>query len=105
MSIRDDLVGGTLFADVAYLACTSGAFQVGGLAVKTQKIWLEAVQTQVAATASALNLIREVKMMGLSDYISSDLQNRRVVELAKSKGYRNITTMQNTISTYGSSNK
>jgi len=39
-------------------------------------------------------------MMGLTNYMSDDLQSRRVSELKKYKSYRKVTTVQNIVSKY-----
>jgi ATP-binding cassette subfamily C (CFTR/MRP) protein 1 len=90
--------------DSILLACTLGALQVGKLAIKAQKVWLEAVQTRVAATASTLSSIKGIKMMGLTNCIADDLQCRRVSELNQFKSYRKVTTAQNVVSEYNSYN-
>ncbi|KAF4629350.1 hypothetical protein G7Y89_g8798 [Cudoniella acicularis] len=81
------------------LACTLGAFSIMKWAKNTQKEWIEAVQKRVAITSSALSSMKGIKMQGLTDRLSEDLQELRVQELEFAKPFR-----RNIIATAGISN-
>lgn len=77
---------------LTFVTCILGAFPIGKWAKNTQKEWVEAVQKRVAITSSALTSIRGIKMQGLTDRLSEDLQKLRVQELEYAKPFRqNIT--------------
>lgn len=50
--------------------------------------WNSKVQKRVATTSSTLDQIKGIKMMGLSDRISSLIQSLRIAELNSSKAFR-----------------
>lgn len=50
--------------------------------------WNAKVQKRVATTSSMLDQIKGIKMMGLSDRISSLIQSLRIIELDTSKAFR-----------------
>jgi ATP-binding cassette, subfamily C (CFTR/MRP), member 1 len=53
-----------------------------------QKEWIKGIQRRVGMTSSMLGSMKSVKMMGLSDCLSENLQNQRLFELELSKKFR-----------------
>ncbi|PVH85137.1 putative multidrug resistance protein [Cadophora sp. DSE1049] len=73
---------------VIVVISTMCASQVTKLIGPRQRDWIAAVQTRVGMTSSMLGSMKSVKMMGLSDILSTTLQNQRVRELNLSKKFR-----------------
>jgi len=57
---------------------------------KAQGSWLRSVQKRLNATASMLGSIKGIKMLGLTDYISTFIQRMRVEEIVSSLSYRKL---------------
>ena len=53
-----------------------------------QKTWVAAVQRRIAMTSSMLGSMKSVKMMGLTETMTTTIQAQRVRELDIQKGYR-----------------
>lgn len=51
-------------------------------------MWSEGVQERVSTTSSMLSQIKGIKMMGLTDYFATMVQQLRVAELDMSKKFR-----------------
>ncbi|KAL5338628.1 P-loop containing nucleoside triphosphate hydrolase protein [Aspergillus crustosus] len=83
---------------VAILATTS-LLQLARFIGTAKKCWMKGIQTQVDVTASVLTLIKEVKMLGLSDIVANIIQNLRVAELDLSKQYCRLFTLHIFIAT------
>ncbi|KAK0757803.1 hypothetical protein N5P37_009819 [Trichoderma harzianum] len=58
-----------------------------------QRVWIQASQKRVNATANMLGLIKEIKMLGLESRFRSILESFRDHELKVSKAYRHLTLM------------
>jgi hypothetical protein len=67
---------------------TSIALWVSLYVEAKQNIWIKAIQTRVTATASMLEAMKGVKMLGLTDVMSDIIQKLRVTELTLSKPFR-----------------
>ncbi len=63
---------------------------VAAYASGRQKIWLEASQRRVGATAAMLSDIRGMKMTGLSSQLSENINKLRMEEIRLSKVYRRL---------------
>ncbi|VUC31530.1 unnamed protein product [Clonostachys rosea] len=74
-------------------------FSVGKTATSAQKVWVEAMQRRVAATAKALANIKGLKMTGLTSFIDTELHGLRNLELKKSRRIRFIICVTAAIST------
>jgi ABC-type multidrug transport system fused ATPase/permease subunit len=72
---------------------------VGKTATSAQKVWVEAMQRRVAATARALANIKGLKMTGLTNFIDAELHDLRTSELKKSRRIRVIICLTAAIST------
>ncbi|KUM55767.1 hypothetical protein ACN42_g11472 [Penicillium freii] len=55
-----------------------------------QKLWMQAVRQRVAFASKYLNASATIKMLGLQDSLSLILQQFRVNELSRQKGFRHI---------------
>ena len=54
--------------------------------------WSQAIQERIGATSSALTQMKGVKMMGLSDFVQTSIQELRISELKMSTKFRWILT-------------
>jgi ATP-binding cassette subfamily C (CFTR/MRP) protein 1 len=72
---------------VVMISVVSSA-QVARFIGDTQKEWVQSVQQRVAVTASMLSSMKVVKMMGLSNFLFSTVQDYRVRELERMKRFR-----------------
>lgn len=64
-------------------------------APKRQKVWMQAVRERIAFTSSYLNVIKTVKMLGLSDQLAFILQQYRINELNLQKKFRHVMVKMN----------
>lgn len=62
-----------------------------------QRIWLDAIQRRIAYTSAVLGCSKGFKMLGLTDYLSKQIQGLRVKELADYAGYRKYVTVRETL--------
>lgn len=58
-----------------------------------QKIWLEAIQTRINFTSEILGSMMSVKMLGLTEQMTSTIQSMRVQEMELSKRFRRLSSM------------
>ena len=64
----------TAFAPLAViLGCTFGAIIIGSKTGPTQKLWLDAIQKRISATATMFGAMKGVKMTGLTDHLSKTI--------------------------------
>ncbi|KAL6232713.1 P-loop containing nucleoside triphosphate hydrolase protein [Aspergillus navahoensis] len=73
---------------------TTGTLQLTRFIGLANKRWVQGIQTRVDVTASVLASMKEVKMLGLSDIVSTMIQNLRVAELNLSRHYRRLLAIQ-----------
>ncbi|KAI0508944.1 P-loop containing nucleoside triphosphate hydrolase protein [Xylaria bambusicola] len=64
--------------------------QIANKVSKTQKTWLEYIQTRINFTSEILGSMKNVKMLGLTRHMFDTIQNLRDDEIAKSKKYRQV---------------
>ena len=62
-----------------------------------QRIWLDAIQRRVAYTTAVLGCSKGFKMLGLTGFLSKQIQRLRVKELADYAGYRKYVTARETL--------
>ena len=67
---------------------------------KAAATWNKGVQERVSLTSAVLGNMKEVKLLGLTDRWSEDIQNHRVEELVLSKKYRTQSVYRLTLSKY-----
>ncbi|CAI6088008.1 unnamed protein product [Clonostachys chloroleuca] len=84
---------------VLAVALVAICFSVGKTATSAQKVWVEAMQRRVAATARVLANIKGLKMTGLTNFIDAELHDLRNSELKKSRRIRVIICVTAAIST------
>jgi hypothetical protein len=72
------------------LVCMVGAMAISALAGSRQKLWLEAIEKRVDATAKVLGSMKGIKMTGLTDKLSRILQSMRDEEIKKSEKFREL---------------
>ena len=80
---------------VVPLACTISTIRISKLMGRRQATWNKAVQQRVAITSSALGSMKSVKLMGLTERLSADIQRLRVAELDVSKKFRMLVVWIN----------
>jgi ATP-binding cassette subfamily C (CFTR/MRP) protein 1 len=62
-----------------------------------QRIWLDAIQKRIAYTAAVLGCFKGFKMLGLTEFLSKQIQGLRVKELADYAGYRKYVAARETL--------
>ncbi|KAI4945132.1 hypothetical protein J4E91_008109 [Alternaria rosae] len=62
-----------------------------------QRIWLDAIQRRVAYTTAVLGCSKGFKMLGLTEFLSKQIQKLRVKELADYAGYRKFVAVRETL--------
>jgi ATP-binding cassette subfamily C (CFTR/MRP) protein 1 len=62
-----------------------------------QRIWLDAIQKRVTYTAAVLGCSKGFKMLGLTEFLSKQIQGLRVKELADYAGYRKYVVARETL--------
>ncbi|KAJ8110042.1 hypothetical protein ONZ43_g5980 [Nemania bipapillata] len=78
---------------VLLILSIAGTFLSGQIAdkvSKSQKAWLESIQTRINFTSEILGSMKNVKMLGLTEQMSSMITTLRDDEIAKSKRFRRI---------------
>ena len=78
-----------------FLACTLASFRIAKPMRNGQQIWVKAIQQRVAITSSMLGSMKSVKMLGISETISSLVQSQRVRELSYFEKYRMYVVWMN----------
>lgn len=74
-------------------ACTGLTLVVSKYIGERQRVWIQASQKRVNATANMLGWFKEIKMLGLESRFRSILESFRDHELKVSKAYRHLTLM------------
>ncbi|KAI1751604.1 P-loop containing nucleoside triphosphate hydrolase protein [Xylaria castorea] len=64
--------------------------QIADKVSKSQKTWLEAIQTRINFTSEILGSMKNVKMLGLTGHMFNTIQALRDDEISKSKKYRQV---------------
>ena len=89
-------IGVSCVAPVAFSAAISAiSFFNSNAAVPLQKRWLAAVQKRIAYTSAVLGCPKGFKMLGLTNYLTEQIQHHRVEELDEYAGYRKFVTWRN----------
>ncbi|RYC65696.1 hypothetical protein CHU98_g529 [Xylaria longipes] len=79
------------------LAGTLLSGQIADKVSKTQKAWLEAIQTRINFTSEILGSMKNVKMLGLTGQMFNMIQALRDDEIAKSKKFRQVQAYNTSI--------
>ncbi len=58
-----------------------------------QRRWMQAIQKRVGVTTEAIGSIKGIKMTGLTDKISEQIQGLREFEMEESKRFRRVQIM------------
>ncbi len=77
---------------VVVLICAAASFGVGKFTGKRMGFWMSSVQSRVGMTANIINNITPVKMLGLQESITAQLQASRQEEMSAAKRFRVLTT-------------
>ena len=75
---------------------------LGRVSARTQRIWVEAVQKRIAVTSQTLAQLKGIKMLGLTEQLSSNLQDQRLVEIRASKRHRAVNVFMNATGSFSS---
>lgn len=62
-----------------------------------QKVWVKEIHKRTGITSKMLGHMKGVKMLGLSDSLSSSIQELRVAEMKASKSFRLLQVWGSTI--------
>ncbi|OGM47734.1 ABC transporter [Aspergillus bombycis] len=76
---------------VTALVCFLASLYLARFMGRGRREWNQAVQKRVTHTSSILSLMKEVKMLGLTEAVSKRIQHLRVLELDLSKKFRVMT--------------
>lgn len=83
-------VGPAAIAAISMIATLIVARYMGA----AQKLWLEAIQSRIDVTAHDLGAMRSIKLLGLTDQVSSLIQSFRVNEVELSTRFRKLMTLR-----------
>ena len=67
--------------------------KVGKMVPPRQRRWMQAIQKRVGVTTEAIGSIKGIKMTGLTDKISEQIQSLREFEMDESKRFRRVQIM------------
>jgi ATP-binding cassette subfamily C (CFTR/MRP) protein 1 len=62
-----------------------------------QRLWLDAIQRRIAYTSAVLGCSKGFKMLGLTEFLSKQIQRLRLKELADYAGYRKYVAARETL--------
>lgn len=77
---------------LTFLAATATSMKAATFVTSRQKIWLEAIQDRINFTSEILGSMANVKMLGLTDKMTTIIQSMRVKELNLSKRFRRLSS-------------
>lgn len=80
--------------DSASLVFTGFSFAIGNAVSARQKSWLQATEKRINFTTSILGSIRNVKVLGLTQVMSSMIEGLRTEELEISKKFRKLQSIR-----------
>ncbi|KAK6835260.1 hypothetical protein RU639_002156 [Aspergillus parasiticus] len=80
------------------LVCFLASLYLARFMGRGRREWNQAVQKRVTHTSAFLNLIKEIRMLGLTETISNRIQQLRVTELDLSKRFRVMTAWSSFLS-------
>lgn len=66
---------------------------IAGFITSRQKAWLVTIQRRINYTSGILGSMKNVKMLGLTNQLSTNIQQLRSSELATSKRYRRVQSL------------
>ncbi|KAI9691603.1 MAG: hypothetical protein M1822_007674 [Bathelium mastoideum] len=72
------------------IASLVGSLVATSLVMSRQAMWLEAIERRINATTAMLGAMKSVKMCGLTETLSSNLQELRLEEIRISKKFRKL---------------
>ncbi|KAJ6022230.1 hypothetical protein N7540_007734 [Penicillium herquei] len=88
-------VGAVCIAPIlVVVAFTTCAFAMGNTVSSRQRDWLQATEKRITFTNSIMGSIRNVKFLGLSEIMSSKIEELRKEELEISKKFRRIQSIR-----------
>ncbi|PYH35599.1 P-loop containing nucleoside triphosphate hydrolase protein [Aspergillus neoniger CBS 115656] len=79
------------------LAAVSLSYIVAAHSPSRQRIWNQAVQKRIAATASVIGSIRGIKMLGISSFVQGRICDLRDAELQRAQGARMLLMWRNVV--------
>ncbi|KAK9786665.1 hypothetical protein SCARD494_11156 [Seiridium cardinale] len=75
---------------IVALLCGGGAAGIAKLVPRRQRKWIAAIQKRVGITSDILGVMKGVKMLGISEPLSKQIQGLRDFEIAESKRFRKV---------------
>jgi ATP-binding cassette, subfamily C (CFTR/MRP), member 1 len=87
---HDDFAWICIYSHEITLASLIGSLVATSLVMSRQAMWLEAIERRINATTSMLGAMKSVKMCGLTEVLSSNLQNLRLEEIRISRKFRRL---------------
>ncbi|KAK6074727.1 ABC transporter [Seiridium cupressi] len=75
---------------IVALLCGGGAAGIANLVPRRQRKWIAAIQKRVGITSDILGVMKGVKMLGISEPLSKQIQGLRDFEIAESKRFRKV---------------
>lgn len=82
------------------IICTGLSVLVAKAITSRQRAWLEAVQKRINYTSEILGSMRNVKILGLTGQQTSNIQQLRNTEIATSKKYRKVQSLNISLGVY-----
>lgn len=91
MFVLSTQIGAVCVAPVIVaLLCGGGAARVSKMVPGRQRLWMAAIQKRVGITSDILSSMRGIKMTGLAEPITKQIQALRDFELAESRKFRKV---------------
>ncbi|KGO71820.1 ABC transporter, integral membrane type 1 [Penicillium italicum] len=87
----------TIASTAAVVVCLAAGVPLAVACGKAQGIWLEAVEERVAITSKVLGVMKNIKITGLTETISSSLRNLRSAEIDAAFPFRLYETLGTTL--------
>jgi len=95
-------LGAVCVAPVLVAAISTGLSVLAAKLITTrQRVWLEAVQCRINYTSEILGSMKSVKMLGLSHRLFENIRQMRTSEIAASRNYRKIQSLNISLGKFG----
>lgn len=78
---------------IVSLICLGAAAGIAKLLPTRQRKWMAAIQKRVGITSDILGVMKGVKMLGISEPLSKQIQGLRDFEIAESKKFRKLQVL------------
>lgn len=75
---------------IVAMMCAGGTAAIAKLIPVRQRRWIAAIQKRVGITSDVIGVMKGVKMLGISDPLSKQIQGLRDFEIAESRKFRKL---------------